>query len=597
MTEALFPPPRSVRRGDDTWRRPHGPWRVAGAAPPVAARLTWALGPWSECTDDPELRLERSSELQGGAYRLSVGADGVVLESGALAGTMNGLATLRQWLRASGEELRAVVIDDAPSFEIRGVMLDVSRNKVPTLATLLELIELLGALKINHLQLYTEHTFAYAGHERVWRGWSPLTPRDIRTLDAACRSHGIELAPNQNSFGHLHRWLVHPEYRDLAECPGGILHPFGFEREPFSLNPLDPRSLSLLEDLYDQLLPHFSSRRINVGLDETFDLGEGRSRDACLARGKGRVYVDFLEKVHRLVQRRNHTMLFWGDIVLESPDLIEELPRDVVALEWGYEGDHPFDEHGRQFAASGLEFWVCPGTSSWNSLSGRTENALENLARAAAAGHQHGARGYLITDWGDFGHLQPLPVSLTGFVAGAGCAWSATEAPQPALVQRSIDSEWQCEGLGEALDALGRTHEPSGVKLQNHTVLFQLFNMPHREIDHPVWEKLTEAGLEASRDALGRCADAARALSDPLVRAELLWVADTLTFACDLGVARCKARSATRDLPGPVRQDLARRLGDLDDRYAPLWLARNRPGGLQASRDRFATLERHLSPH
>lgn len=46
--------------------------------------------------------------------------------------------------------------------------------------------------------------------------------------------------------------------------------------EPFSLCPIDERSLDLLKDLYSQLLPHFTANELNVGLDETFDLGKGR---------------------------------------------------------------------------------------------------------------------------------------------------------------------------------------------------------------------------------------------------------------------------------------------------------------------------------
>ena len=53
-------------------------------------------------------------------------------------------------------------------------MLDISRNKVPTMGQLKEAVDAFEMLKINHLQLYTEHTFAYAGHEEVWRDASPI---------------------------------------------------------------------------------------------------------------------------------------------------------------------------------------------------------------------------------------------------------------------------------------------------------------------------------------------------------------------------------------------------------------------------------------
>ena len=52
-------------------------------------------------------------------------------------------------------------ITDWPDYPQRGVMLDISRDKVPSMETLYQLIDLLASWKINQLQLYTEHTFAY----------------------------------------------------------------------------------------------------------------------------------------------------------------------------------------------------------------------------------------------------------------------------------------------------------------------------------------------------------------------------------------------------------------------------------------------------
>src|SRR5690606_33151481 len=157
----------------------------------------------------------------------------------------------------------ALDVEDAPAFPARGLMLDISRDKVPTLDSLLSLVDTFEQLKLNHLQLYTEHTFAYAGHEAVWRDSSPITPDDLRALAAHCESRGVALASNQNCLGHLHRWFRHERYTPLAEIPGADT-PWTFEtddgrridrRGPFSLCPIDPRSLEFVTGLLDQLLP------------------------------------------------------------------------------------------------------------------------------------------------------------------------------------------------------------------------------------------------------------------------------------------------------------------------------------------------------
>jgi len=100
----------------------------------------------------------------------------------------------------------------------------------------------------------------------------------------------MELVPNQNSFGHMHRWLKLPRYRRLAECPDGFDWPWGgHSDEPFSLDPTNPESLRFIAGLYEELLPPFSSRKFNVGCDETFDRGPGSSKEECERKGKWRV--------------------------------------------------------------------------------------------------------------------------------------------------------------------------------------------------------------------------------------------------------------------------------------------------------------------
>ena len=59
------------------------------------------------------------------------------------------------------------------------------------------------------------------------------------------------------------------------------------------------------------------------------------------------------------------------------------LPDDLIVLELGYDADHPCDDHCRKYAAAGVPFYVCPGTSTWNTVTGRTSNAVANLRSAA----------------------------------------------------------------------------------------------------------------------------------------------------------------------------------------------------------------------
>lgn len=414
-------------------------------------------------------------------YTLAINSRGVVIRYEEEGGLRAAVATLRQLLREHGRRLPHILIRDYPDFVRRGVMLDVSRGRVPNLQTLLDLVDQLADFKINEFQLYTEHTFAYRNYEPVWKGWGPLTGQDILELDARCRSLGIDLVPNQNSFGHLRYWLEYPPLKKLAE----VSEPYeagdgAYLRYPTTLAPGHPGTLPLLRELFDELLPHFTSPRFNVGFDETWDLGRGQSARVCEARGKGRVYVDFLKKIHREVVARDRQMMFWGDIILHYPELIDELPRDLIALNWGYEKGHPFAQEAGLFAKSKIPFYVCPGSSTWMSLIGRHDNGFANLRAGAAAGRANGALGFLNTDWGDGGHPQPLAVSYVPYLLGAALSWCARSTDEDLLVpvlSRDIFHD-PTQRMARAALALGFAHRKLDYYALNVTPLGTVIAAP-----------------------------------------------------------------------------------------------------------------------
>jgi hypothetical protein len=439
-------------------------------------------------------------------YAITIDRKGVRIEFREATGLGVAMATMRQLLRQYSRHLPCLKIRDWPDFARRGVMLDISRGRVPKLETLLELVGHLADFKINEFQLYTEHTFAYRRYQSVWQSWGALTGEEIRKLDARCQQLGIDLVPNQNSFGHLRYFLEHPRLKKLAEVSGPYPDYSGeFVRRPSTLAPDHPGTLPFLRKLYDELLPNFSSRLFNVGCDETFDLGRGRSKKLCVAKGQGRVYLDFLKQIHREVSARGKRTMFWGDIILKYPKLIKELhsfgvpplggfcgkssepPKggtpNIIALNWGYEADHPFEREAALFARAKIPFYVCPGTSTWQTLIGRHDNALANLRAAAQAGRRHGAMGYLITDWGDGGHPQPLAVSYLPYLAGASLSWCAKtfdEAKLIPVLSRDVFKD-PTGNAAKAAFALGRAHRKLKFTVPNETPLGTAITVPPPE--------------------------------------------------------------------------------------------------------------------
>jgi hexosaminidase len=569
-----------------------------------SANLQWSLSAYPELPPSQVgLRLSLNPHLHGPeGYHLHIYTRVIEIEASDSAGLFYGLMTLRQLFRQFPPDgLPCMLIRDWPDFKHRGFMLDISRDKVPTLASIYQFVEQMAEFKLNQLQLYTEHTFAYTDHQEVWKNASALTGEEILHLDRFCREHFIELVPNQNSFGHLTRWLKHPRYRALAEVPKeGFFHPLQQKQiyEPFSLCPLDSGSLDLLSGWYRELLPHFRSRQFNIGCDETFDLGQGRSKEACEKNGTGRVYLDFLTKILALASRQGHVPQFWGDIILNHPALIPEIPKPSIALNWGYEADHPFETECKAFSEAGIPFYVCPGTSSWNTLVGRTDNALGNLEKAAKEGLRNQAIGYLITDWGDNGHWQPWAVSLYPLAFGAGLAWHVEQNSQQNFnlaadihLFRSTESK-----MSEFVEKLGNTYLKPKVLIKNQSVLFYILQNPEEPLGEGKTEGLQLQALKTTKQWLDQLSTSQDSLQSQrsdgnLVLDEFRWATQMTMHACRMAMVRLQTKTQViPELPEDIRKSLAEDWRGLMRDHQRLWLARNRQGGLSDSLARMQKL-------
>ena len=497
-------------------------------------------------------------------YRIELTTRGLDLRIGSSAALLYAWQHVQQWPSTSDGSWVCGVLEDSPAMERRGFMLDISRCKVPTREQLEKWVTLLAGFRYNELQLYTEHTFAYPQHPGVWEDASPMTADDIRWLQKLCRAQGIELVPNQNCFGHFERWIKHPEYRRYAESPKGFITPWGDRRDVGSVLKPDNASFEFVCGLLDEMLPLFESSWVNIGCDETFELGQGFSKVRCESEGSGRVYTEFVTKLMEYVfEKHGKRAQFWGDILLKTPEELKNLPGNVLALEWGYEADHPFAEESRKFSESGLDFVICPGTSSWRSFTGRTENMLENIRNATIAATENRAKGMVLTDWGDCGHLQQSPVSYPAL------AWCGLNAWNPEKARIEDAGIW-CDRIafeGNNGDtacwlAAGRISDHLKETSSNASLIFKLFEQPLQ-----CAKKIPEDQLRCSLEAMDL-------LPSPQTH-QAEW-RQTLRHV------RLSLLTALK-LQGDTSNDLRPLLEETREEHRKLWLERNREGGLAES--------------
>lgn len=539
----------------------------------------------------PEVHIG-SDQLPPQGYRLTIKSSGIKIEAADAAGAHYAEQTLRQIIeQADGPGLPSLRIEDWPDFLNRGYMLDISRDRVPTMQHLYHLVDCLATLRYNQLQLYTEHTFAYAGHETVWGMASAMTPEEIEALDAYCAERHIELVPNQNSFGHMERWLMHPEYQELAECPEGFTHPITGPRDHGTVLRPNEQSLQFLNELYDELLPHFTSKQFNIGGDEPWELGQGWSAPQIEAEGKHAVYARFLRRICELAASHDCEPMCWADILLEDPATINELPDNVIPLIWGYEANHPFDQQCEVVASTDRPFYVVPGDSTWNSFTGRVRNMLENVRSATRHGLSNQAAGVLMTQWGDNGHPQTWPTTLPGLVACAVFSWYGDAESNLDLTPQINELFFKDEDQQAAnvLLELGDVDRMLPVSIGNQSFLCASTRLPLPELQ----KLLADCPEDALQGVINQTWEWDAALNAATLHAkDGAWLRDELDLAIGLtrfAAQRCLAIKAHRDaiesfqLNDSLRADLSQLIGQ----YEQLWIRRSRIGGLHESTARL----------
>jgi len=361
------------------------------------------------------------------AYRLIITRASVSLEYGGLPALAYGLETLCQLTAQFGSGWPCLHIDDEPAFAHRGYYLDVTRGKVPTLATLKRHAERLARFRYNQFQLYIEHTFDFGCDPEIGDGTDPLRSEDILELVDFCRQRHIELVPSLACFGHMGKILSLPQYRELAEVefPARDWSSATWRQRLHgaTIDPFRPGTRRLFERLAADFLPLFPSSRFNICADETYELGRGRNRTRAERDGIGELFAAHVRFLHRLAGRYGKRLMLWGDMMLHHPACIPLIPRDCTVLDWGYEPDTQFRKMQR-FLEAGLPAYACPATRGFGVVFNQIEIARANILGYARTAAALGANGLLVTDWGDMGHFNQLACSLHGMLVAAAAAWN-----------------------------------------------------------------------------------------------------------------------------------------------------------------------------
>jgi len=344
-------------------------------------------------------------------YLLQISPSHIFIAATTEAGIFYGVQSLKQLIRADriGTTIPCLTIIDKPTMRHRGWMDDISRGPIPNVEFVKKEIRTMAEFKQNFFNLYTENTFRSDKYPDI----SPtdgFTPAEIRELSEYASKYHMDMMGNFQSFGHQEKMLSNPFYASLADN-GSIL------------NPADENTYTFLSNIYSEMIPAYKSSFFNINCDETFGLGEGKSKAMADSLGESGIYAYHINRLDNLIKPYGKRLMMWGDIAVNNKDIISKLPKDLIILSWGYHAAESFDYAIDPFVKTGFNFMVAPGVGCWGELWPALGNAAVNISNYTRDGAKQGAMGMMNTAWDDNGH-NLFEYNWHGLAWGAECSWN-----------------------------------------------------------------------------------------------------------------------------------------------------------------------------
>jgi len=373
-------------------------------------------------------------------YILNITSDKIQIITQTDAGLFYGIQTLKQVIKSNseGDKIPCLTIYDFPDIAVRAWQDDISRGPIPTLEMMKTQIKSLASFKLNHFSLYIEHVFQLEKHP----GIAPedgISAAEIEELTAFAAQYHVKLIGSYQSFGHMEKTLIHPDYQYLAE-------------NEHIISPALSESYEFLSDVYSEIVPAFSGKYFNINCDETFGLGRGKSKAMVDSMGVEGVYLYHINKLNELLKPYGKQILMWGDIIGNHPEIIPELPKDITVIAWAYHAADDFDRVIEPLSQSGLDFWVAPGVNCWSNIFPNMREAEINIYNLIRDGYKYNTKGVFNTSWDDDG-LNFFNNNWHGFVWGAENSWNAPS------VSKSVDESNKArkasyDSFNQAFDAI-----------------------------------------------------------------------------------------------------------------------------------------------
>ena len=289
--------------------------------------------------------------------------------------------------------------------QVFGVMLDCSRNAVMSVEKLKFFIDCLEKMGYNALELYTEDTYEISGEPYFGYLRGRYTADEIREVDSYAKAHGIELIPCIQTLAHFTA-MDKGVYRNIIDVSDILLID-------------EPKTYEFLDKIFKTMAECYSSRNINIGMDEAHLVGRGKYQDIHGFCDRTELLVRHLEKVAKIAEKYGFKTHMWSDMFFRLvcggdyynsdapiPEKIKKMiPANVDLCYWDYyhSDKETYDKMFKKHKEFGCDVWFAGGSWTWGGFAPMARYTINTMKPAMQSAKEHGIENILITMWGDNG--------------------------------------------------------------------------------------------------------------------------------------------------------------------------------------------------
>ncbi|MBO5240506.1 MAG: beta-N-acetylhexosaminidase [Clostridia bacterium] len=482
-----------------------------------------------------------------------------------------------------------------------GVMLDCSRNAVMKVSEVKRMIDHLKKMGYNTLELYTEDTYEVEGEPYFGYMRGRYTGAELQEIDEYAKSKGIELIPCIQTLAHLAVLLKHREYACIHDTAGILLID-------------EPKTYELIDRMFASLAKNFTSRKVNIGMDEAHMVGRGKFLDKYGYQNRYEIILRHLNKVLEIAKKYGFTPHMWSDMFFrpinngayhvdenfEIPeDLKAQLPEvELVFWDYYHKVKKGYDDNLSAHKKLGKEVWFAGGAWTWNGFAPLNHLTLLTMKPAMESVVEQRVKNVLITMWGDNGK----ECSFYGVLPSLYAIRQYAEG--------NFDEEKIKQGFYELfgiqydeftlLDLPNQMEKPfiyaDGQELQQNPSKILLYSDPFMGVKDEIYEKLPEIPYACYAKRLQKAGGHV---------GEYAYVFNTLSRLCKvlsykarLGVNTRKAyESKNKEWLGRLINDYeqaARQVKAFHESFFELWHKENKPNGWEVHDMRLGGLEKRL---